>query len=93
MLIVNIASIQGIIPGEYDRLAGKDMEARCGELADAYLLVENGLISRFGPMSELTEADYASGEVFDAAGGMLLPSFCDSQPLNDSTVQSSCKKH
>lgn len=29
-------------------------------------------------MSELTEADYASGEVFDAAGGMLLPSFCDS---------------
>lgn len=78
MLIVNIASIQGIIPGEYDRLAGKDMEARCGELADAYLLVENGLISRFGPMSELTEADYASGEVFDAAGGMLLPSFCDS---------------
>lgn len=42
MLIVNIASIQGIIPGEYDRLAGKDMEARCGELADAYLLVETG---------------------------------------------------
>lgn len=29
-------------------------------------------------MSELAEADYASGEVFDAAGGMLLPSFCDS---------------
>ncbi len=78
MLIVNIASIQGIIPGECDRLAGKDMEARCGKLADAYLVVENGLISRFGSMSELTGADYASGEVFDAAGGMLLPSFCDS---------------
>ena len=78
MLIVNIASIQGIIPSEYDRLAGKDMEVRCCELADAYLVVENGLISRLGPMSELAEADYASGEVFDAAGGMLLPSFCDS---------------
>lgn len=77
MLITNISSIQGIVPAGCDRLAGKDMEARCGELADAYIEVGEGRILRFGPMSDLVEADYAT-EVYDACGGMVIPSFCDS---------------
>jgi imidazolonepropionase len=45
---------------------------------NAFLFVEKGKISAFGPMSELPQ-DFArsTNEVIDAAGRMVLPAFCD----------------
>ncbi|HMX40122.1 MAG TPA: imidazolonepropionase, partial [Saprospiraceae bacterium] len=44
-------------------------------LENAYLLMEGGLISRFGPMSECPDR---ADEVLDASGRLVLPGWCDS---------------
>ncbi len=44
-------------------------------ISDAYLVVEDGKISSFGKMSCLPED---LGEVIDAEGGFVMPTFCDS---------------
>lgn len=57
-------------------IAGRDM-SRLPLIDDAWLLIEDGLISAFGPMSEKPSAIPAA-EVIDAGGGYVMPSFCDS---------------
>ena len=57
------------------RKQGKEM-AQLETVKDAYLLVEDGKIKAFGPMSELKEVN--ADRVVDAAGRMVMPTFCDS---------------
>ena len=78
MLIVNIGSIQGIVPQGVTRLAGHDMENVPASLTDAWLRTEGDRITAFGPMSSLSGSDLAEQQIVDANGGMLLPAFCDS---------------
>ncbi len=55
--------------------AGPEM-AELPLLRDAFLLIENERVARFGPMAECPER--APGEVLDATGRFVFPSWCDS---------------
>jgi imidazolonepropionase len=55
-------------------LRGDDLrQVNC--LENAYLLVEDGRIAAFGPMAEAPER---AERIIDAAGGAVLPTWCDS---------------
>ncbi|MEZ4917629.1 MAG: imidazolonepropionase [Saprospiraceae bacterium] len=53
---------------------GKDM-AQLPVLADAYLLMVDGKIERFGPMSDCPDK---ADKTLDATGRMVFPGWCDS---------------
>ena len=72
--IINIGELVGIVPEGVLRKQGTEM-AETGILHDAWIAIEDGRISGFGPMNSCP-AD--KGEVVDAEGGMVLPAFCDS---------------
>ena len=55
-------------------MAGADMQA-LPRIDHAYLLVEGGRFRAFGPMAECPER---AGEVIDASGRFVFPSWCDS---------------
>ena len=74
-LLVNIGRIVGILPLGVRRLCGKEMDS-VRTLDDAWLLVRNGRIDSFGPMSSLEERP-SDVEVMDLSGKMLMPAFCD----------------
>jgi imidazolonepropionase len=57
-------------------VAGADM-AQLPCIDNAFLLMDNGLIVDFGPMSKMPIVS-ANAEVIDAAGCLVMPSFCDS---------------
>jgi len=88
-LIKNIGQIVGITDQQTRRKAGGEMSVT-GTLDNAWLLIEDGLISGFGPMSDCPDDLHGDGsadlhvdrpcslEVIDAEGGMVLPCFCDS---------------
>lgn len=46
-------------------------------IADAYLMIEDGKILRYGPMQELSKEELAD-EWIDAKGATVLPAWCDS---------------
>ena len=89
-LIKNIGLLAGIVPEGVLRKEGAGM-AETGMLENAWLLVEDGLIADFGtgaPPGQLSRhsaqplrhsgLDPESVTVIDAAGGMVIPAFCDS---------------
>lgn len=45
-------------------------------IADAYLIVNEGVIESYGPMSAMSQI--SADEVIDATGRIVMPSFCDS---------------
>ncbi len=55
-------------------VSGKEMN-RLPTIKDAYLIVENGLISDFGSMDNCPEI---KADIIDATGKMMLPTWCDS---------------
>lgn len=74
LLFLNIRQLVQIRPPEASLLRGDDM-ASLPVQQNAFLLVENGKIARFGPMEEApTRAD----EVIDASGRFLFPCWVDS---------------
>ena len=75
LLIKNIKTLAGILPLEVLRLEGGRMNS-AEQIDDAFLVAEDGIITRFGKMEELgsVEAD----EVVDAEGRVVFPAFCDS---------------
>lgn len=75
MYIINISRLYGIADPSCLRLAGPDMENGFGMIENAWLHVEDGKIAGFGTMPAPVGED---SEVVDAAGGSVLPSFCDS---------------
>lgn len=75
LLIKNIKTLAGILPLEVLRLEGGRMNS-AEQIDGAFLIAEDGIITRFGRMEELgsVEAD----EVVDAEGRVVFPAFCDS---------------
>lgn len=73
MIIVNIGRLVGI--DQPARRRGHEMDT-LPEIGNAWLRIENGLVADYGTMESLGET--GSEEVFDAQGGYVLPSFCDS---------------
>ena len=58
-------------------LRGKDLaDLPC--LNDAYLLIEDGIITNYGSMNELPAEFSHSSSVIDASGQFVLPAWCDS---------------
>lgn len=77
LLIRNIKQLcQVEVPeGNKTRVSGSEMAA-LPALDNAWLLVDNGRIHSFGPMTELGHAH--ADEVIDATGRLVLPAWCDS---------------
>ncbi len=76
LLIKNIGLLRGILQPGADRLRGSDMDL-VGQLTDAWLTADNGLIADFGPM-DTCPADNGFGRVIDACRAIVTPTFCDS---------------
>jgi len=57
-------------------VAGNDM-AVLPVIKDAWMLIEDDIIAAYGPMAEIPDA-FPGMRVIDAAGGYVLPAFCDS---------------
>lgn len=77
MMSLLIRNIKTLVLAEQNprRLVkGADM-AELPLLHNAFLLIENGRIARFGPMSECPER---AEQVLDARGRLVFPSWCDS---------------
>lgn len=72
MVIEHIGELVGIVPEGVLRKQGPEMD-ETGILRDAWIALEDGKIADFG-----TGDAPAGGERIDAAGGMVLPAFCDS---------------
>ena len=75
LLIKNIRTLAGIVPADVLRLCGGEMNS-AEVLHNAFLVAEDGLIVRFGPMAEMGEVE--ADEVVDAEGRVVFPAFCDS---------------
>lgn len=74
LLIKDIKKLAGIILKPHSFKKGEALDV-LDSIDHAYLTVEDGKISGYGPMSECpTQAD----EVISAKGQMVLPSWCDS---------------
>ena len=82
MLIYNIGILAGIVPKGVLRKEG-GAQGETGILENAWLRIEDGRIADFGEMASFAGPSHSSfagltGESVDAAGGMLIPGFCDS---------------
>ncbi len=74
VLIRNIKSLVGIREAGLGMVKGIEMKTLAA-IDDAYLLIENGLISAYGPN---TEAPERADELIDATGKFVFPCWCDS---------------
>jgi imidazolonepropionase len=76
ILIKNISCLVQIEQVPRVWVAGKDM-SELPVIDNAFLRIDNGLISDFGQMKDLNfnEKDY---QIIDASGRYVFPSFCDS---------------
>ncbi len=77
LLFTGIKELAGIAPAGLLRREGAEM-SEFPSLHNAWLSVEDGLISGFGEMSSCPEDSGAFDEVVDAEGCLMLPSLCDS---------------
>ncbi len=75
-IITNIGELVGIVPEGVRRKRGAEMD-EVGSIKDAYLTIEGERIAAFGNISDCPPAG-PRDEVIDAAGGMVMPAFCDS---------------
>lgn len=76
LLVKNIKTLAGIDRHGKLRLQGSEMQT-LEQINDAYLTAEDGLITGFGTMDCLTDAEAAADTFVDAEGGTLMPSWCD----------------
>ncbi|MCB9290119.1 MAG: imidazolonepropionase [Lewinellaceae bacterium] len=74
LLLLNIGTLVLAETHPCSFAAGKEM-CHLPAVQNAYLLVENGRFSAFGPMEECPER---ADETIDAGGGFVFPSWCDS---------------
>lgn len=77
ILIKNIKELVGNQPKDVKFVAGEEMQ-KLRTLPNAYLYIEDELISDFGPMNELPDLYSNADEIIDASGKMVFPSFADS---------------
>ena len=74
-LIVNIKELLQIRDSHVAKVSGLEMNT-LPSLKNAYLLIENELITAFGPMENCPEI--TNKIIIDATGKIVLPSWCDS---------------
>ena len=75
LLITNIKELLQVRDTPTEKLSGNEM-ATLPTLNNAWLLMQNGTITGYGTM-ETCPADF-SGEIIDATGKTVLPTWCDS---------------
>lgn len=76
LLVKNIGTLAGLNTEGLRRRCGAEM-AVLPAINDAWLAVNDGVMSDFGTGSEGPDSD-GFDDVVDAGGGTVLPSFCDS---------------
>ena len=74
-LIINIKELIQIRDKELSYISAKEMN-KLPSIKNAYLLIDNGLISEFGKMSEIS--NFKNIEIVDAKNKFVLPCWCDS---------------
>lgn len=74
-LLINIKELLQVRPTPIDKVSGTDM-ATLPAIQNAFLLIENNLISDFGKMEDLPKIPEA--QIIDATGKTVLPAWCDS---------------
>ena len=76
-LVHNIGKLVGILPEGKHLLAGNEMDT-VESLDNAFLIINNGIIERFGKEEEVVRLEETFDETIDAEGGYVMPTFCDS---------------
>ncbi|MEX1384225.1 imidazolonepropionase [Lutibacter sp.] len=74
-LFKNIKELIQVRENTVSFIAGAEMK-KLPTIKNAFLLVENGIISNFGKMADCPT--FSVDEIIDATGKMVLPSWCDS---------------
>jgi imidazolonepropionase len=74
-LIINIKELLQVRDSSISKVSGAEM-AILPTIKNAYLVIQNGLISDFGSMEDLPNIN--PEKCIDADGKMVLPSWCDS---------------
>tara|TARA_B100000900_G_C20539772_1_gene699936 strand:+ start:167 stop:1399 length:1233 start_codon:yes stop_codon:yes gene_type:complete len=74
-LIINIKELIQIRDKELPYISAKEMN-KLPSIKNAYLLINNGVISEFGKMSEIS--NFKNIEIIDAKNKFVLPCWCDS---------------
>ena len=69
-LIINIKELIQIRDKELSYISAKEMN-KLPSIKNAYLLIDNGLISEFGKMSEIS--NFKNIEIIDAKNKFVLP--------------------
>jgi len=75
LLFINIKELIQVREASVSKLSGKEMNV-LPTIQNAFLLIEDNLISNYGKMEELPELSV--DETIDLKGKMLLPTWCDS---------------
>lgn len=76
MYIINIKRLHMVADGSVGHLAGAQMD-NVPAAENAWLRIRDGKIKAYGDMKDFG-AENASEETYDAAGGDVMPAFCDS---------------
>lgn len=78
VVIKNISELVQVEEQIQEKVSGQSMK-NLGTIKDAFLCMEDGIISDFGSMDEWTGIDdWNNTEVIDAEGGMVFPTWIDS---------------
>lgn len=75
ILLTNIEELLQIRESGIDKVSGSDMKELPG-IKQAYLLLEDDIISDFGQMAQMPSLD--AEETIDCSGKYVLPTWCDS---------------
>lgn len=75
-LITNIKQLLAI-RDENKQLRGREL-ADLAFIQDAYLVIEDGIIAEYGPMSLIRDSHFTINNAINASGQLILPSWCDS---------------
>ena len=77
LLIKNIKQLVQTNRKAMPFVAGEEMSV-LPSIENAFLFIENGHISAYGPMETLKSIGVTPDEVIDATGALVMPAFCDS---------------
>ena len=74
-LFFNIRSLYGVLSNDQKKLSGQEMKS-FNSIDNAWILVEDGLISDFGDMSQAPAQE--AHQLIDIDHRIVLPTYCDS---------------